>query len=240
MLRIAICDDEELSLNQISDLIKRLLDARGISTYEIKTMSSGSDLMEHSEPLEYDVIFLDINMPGNNGIEIAQKIRERREDVLLVFITAFMDHVMEGYKVEAMRFVLKDLLDEAMPECIDAIIRKLDLQAHKISYDFVEGRRELTADSICFIESTLHKLQFHMSGQKSICYNLYGKLDDIASELYAYGFLRIHKSFLVNTRYIDRIANYKVYMKNGTPLPIPKEKFKEVRERYYEMMGELI
>ncbi|MCM1044125.1 MAG: LytTR family DNA-binding domain-containing protein [Candidatus Gastranaerophilales bacterium] len=240
MLRIAVCDDEELFLNRIVHSIKNGIDQHGLSAYEITPFLSGKDLLESSRTVEYGAIFLDINMPEDNGLEIAQKIRESGKDIILVFITSFMDYAIEGYKVEAMRFVLKDVLDEVMPECIDAIIRKLDLQAHKVKYDFVEGKREIAVDSIWLIESELHKLYFYISGQKSPQYSLYGKLDHMESELCSYSFLRIHKSFLVNTKYIDKIANYKVYLKNEKILPVPKEKFKEVRERYYEMMGELL
>lgn len=240
MLKIAICDDEEIYLKKIADLIKEILDNRGISIYEIDTYLSGKDFIQNNRFMEYDLIFLDINMPEINGLEIARKIRESRQDVLLVFVTAFMDYAMEGYKMEAIRFLLKDMLEEILPECMEAVIRKLSIQAHKIKLNFMEGKKEIPVDSILFVESQLHKLLFHVLDQKLTQYSLYEKLDNIEKELLPYGFLRIHKSFLVNTKYIENIVNYKVHLKNGKILPVPKEKFQKVKERYYEIMGDMI
>ena len=71
-------------------------------------------------------------------------------------------------------------------------------------------------------------------------YSLYEKLDNIEKELQKYRFLRIHKSFLVNTKYIESISNYRVLLKDGRILPVPRDKYQKVKERYYEIMGDMI
>ena len=71
-------------------------------------------------------------------------------------------------------------------------------------------------------------------------YSIYEKLDNIEKELQAYHFLRIHRSFLVNTKYIESIGNYRIRLKAGKVLPVPKEKFQKVKERYYEIMGDVL
>lgn len=243
MIKIAVCDDEEIYLRKITDLLERLLDHHGIDAYGIDTYLSGHDLLcnmcSDRQP-GYDVIFLDVNMPGESGMEVAAKIRESSSDVLLVFITMFVDYATEGYKVEATRFLPKEMLEATLPECIETILKKLSLQTHKLHLCFLEGERDVAVDSICYVESQLHKLLFHMVGQKKVQYSLYGKLDDFQNELLQYGFIRVHKSFLVNSRYIENIANYRVYLKNRDTIPIPREKNQMVKERYYEIMGEMI
>lgn len=240
MLKIAVCDDEEFYLKKISGLIEKILINRGISRYGIDTYLSGEDFVQNDRFMDYNLIFLDINMPEMNGLEIAGKIRESRQDILLVFVTAFMDYAMEGYKMEAIRFLFKDMLEEILPECMEAVIKKLSIQAHKIEYHFIEGKKEIPVDNILFVESQLHKLLFYVSEQRMTQYSIYEKLDNVEKELLPYGFLRIHKSFLINTKYIKNIVNYKVYLKNGEALPVPKEKFQKVKERYYEIIGEMI
>ena len=240
MLKVAVCDDEKIYLKKIENMLKVMLDNNGVSFYEIDTYLSGKDFLHNNKIFEYDVIFLDINMPEINGLEVARKIRENRPDVLLVFITAFMDYALEGYKMEVIRFLLKDMLEEMLPECVETVIRKLSLQARKIKYNFMEGQKELPVDSIYFIESQRHKLIFHVLDSKLVQYSLYGKLDDVGTDLLPYGFLRIHKSFLVNTKYIQNIVNYKVQLNSGMILPVPRERFTKIKERYYEIKGDMI
>jgi YesN/AraC family two-component response regulator len=100
-------------------------------------------------------------MPEINGMDVARRIRENRQDIILVFITAFIDYAVEVYKLEAIRFLLKDTPMETLPECIDSIIRKLSLQAYRIEYPFLEGKKEIPIDGIYYIESRMHKLSFH-------------------------------------------------------------------------------
>ena len=241
MLKIAVCDDEKYCVEKIVGLLEESLDKYGISVYGIETCLSGRQFGEKNEKaFEYDIIFLDINMPDINGLEVAKKIREVCPDVLLVFITAFIDFALEGYKLEAVRYLLKDMLDEMFPECMEALIRKLSLQAKKIRYHFIEGEVELAVDRIRYIESNMHKLIFNVLGKKQAQYRLYGKLDDIEPELLKYDFLRGHKSFLVNSKYIVEIVNYKAYLNDGVALPIPRERYQKVKERYYEIKGDML
>lgn len=240
MIKIAICDDEKKQIEKIIDLLIQNFINHNISIYEIDFYMSGAEFLESSKLLDYDVVFLDINMPEINGLEVAKKLKSIKPNVLLVFITAFMDYVLDGYKMEAIRFLLKDMLEEMLPECVETVIKKLSLQTQKAKYSFIEGSREVPIDSILYIESQKHKLLFHVLDGKAVQYSLYGKLDDIETELGIYGFLRIHKSFLVNTKYIQNIANYKVQLYDEKLLPVPREKFQWVKERYYEIKGEMI
>ncbi|MCM1160209.1 MAG: LytTR family DNA-binding domain-containing protein [Roseburia sp.] len=241
MLHIAICDDEPYYLERIEKLLHEQLLQQGISIFKLDTYSSGEAFLADSEAASrYQVIFLDINMPDINGLRVAEKIREQSPDVLLVFITAFIDYALEGYKMEAIRYLVKDMLEEMLPECVEVIIRKLCLQAQYMKYHFIEGKKALPVDRIYYIESQKHKLIFNVCAGKQKQYSLYDKLDNIEKELLEYGFLRIHKSYLVNTMYIEDICNYKVKMQDGRLLPVPRAKFQKVKEHFYEIKGDLV
>ncbi len=240
MIRIAVCDDERKQVETIVNLLEQNLSEYNVSVYEIDYYISGQEFLESKKLLDYDIVFLDINMPEINGLEVAKMLKLKKPDILLVFITAFMDYALDGYKLEAMRFLLKDMLEETLPECVEAVIRKLSLQAQKMNYGFIEGNKDILVDRILYIESQRHKLLFNVLEAKFVQYSLYGKLDDIEAELGIYGFLRIHKSFLVNTKYVQNIANYRVQLYDGRQLPVPREKFQEVKERYYEIRGDMI
>ncbi len=240
MLQIAICDDEKYYLGKIAQSIKEILHRKGIGSYEIDIYSSGTEFLESGKLYKYHVIFLDINMPQMNGMEAAKKIRESSPDVLLVFITAFIDYAIYGYQLEATRFLLKDMLDGMLPECMETIIKKLSLHAHSVEYSFNKKKIKIPVDTICYIESQKHKLYFHLFNRTPGKYSLYEKLDNIEKDFLPYHFLRIHKSFLVNTAYIKEIANYRVKLTDGRQLPVPKDKYQKTKERFYEIQGELL
>ena len=107
MLNIAICDDEEFFRNWIKEMLLQYMQEKGV-IYEIATFQSGKELLDLGIELnQYQVIFLDINMDYINGLTTAKKIREQNKEVFIVFITAFVDYSMEGYKVDAIRYLLK-------------------------------------------------------------------------------------------------------------------------------------
>lgn len=240
MLKIAVCDDEKYDRERIKKLWGREMEKRGVYDYAAEEYTAGAELLEGDVFSGYDVIFLDINMPGANGLEIAERIRETGSRVILVFITAFVDYAIEGYKTGAIRFLLKDMLEQSFSECVEAITVKLSLQAYKVRCSCRERETEIPVEKICYIESMAHKVWFHVPEAGTECYSRYEKLDHMEEVLSKYGFLRIHKSYLVNIKYVDEIANYAVRLKDGGQLPIPRERFRQVKERYYEMMGDML
>lgn len=239
MFNIAVCDDEKMYLEIIVRAIRDILQKKGITAYEIVPYILSTELYEDSRLLDYDVIFLDINMPEINGLEVARKIREINAKILIVFISSYMDYAVKCYQLEATRYILKNELQEMLPECIDTIVYKLAIQAQKREYSFLEGNKSISIDGIYYIESQKHKLIFYVMEKNMAQYCLLDKLDNLEKELEPYGFIRIHKSFLVNSHYIKKIRSYCVTLVTGKALPIPKNRFQKVKERFYEIKGEL-
>lgn len=240
MLYIAICDDEEYYVRRIKSIIESYFQQKNISSYHIDAYTSGTQLLSDTEKVsQYKLLFLDINMREMNGIQAAQQVKIINPEVLLVFITGFVDYAVDGYRVEAVRYILKDMLEKMLVECMDTVLKKIDIERPVIEYQFIEGKMELTANKICYVENQKHKQIFHLDNGEIKRLHIYGRLDEIETELSFYGFIRIHKSYLVNMKYISKIENYKATLKTGDVLPIPREKFKTVKERYFEMLGEI-
>ena len=103
---------------------------------EIDTFSSGKELLELGiELIQYDIIFLDINMDEIDGIVTAQKIREYSSEIFIVFVTAYINYSLEGYKVDAARYLLKNNtnFEESIYECMDSILHKMNFVSVKKS-----------------------------------------------------------------------------------------------------------
>ncbi|MDE5932471.1 MAG: response regulator [Lachnospiraceae bacterium] len=121
MLRIAICDDEQFYREKIQSLLKQYFKKRNLQ-YEVEAFVSGEDFLRQCENrVRYDIVFMDISMEKLDGMQTARQIRAFHSDTSIVFVTAFIDYALEGYKVNAVRYILKDTLDGAVAECMDAI-----------------------------------------------------------------------------------------------------------------------
>lgn len=241
MLEIAVCDDEEYFLEQEKEWISRYMNRLGYQ-FRIDTFVSGVEFMAVGDRIsKYDIMFLDINMKELDGLETARKIREYTKDAYIVFVTAFVTYSLEGYKVDAVRYILKDndSVEKAIKECLDVIVDKMHYVENKYTFDFQEGRKTLFLDDILYIESNLHKLQFHLAGHKSEQYTMYGRLDNIDEMLHGFNFCRVHKSYLVNLKYIEKVERYLARLSTGDTISISQPKFNDVREQFIYYKGEI-
>ncbi|WP_099467091.1 LytR/AlgR family response regulator transcription factor [Konateibacter massiliensis] len=241
MLKIAICDDEKQFRESIKEYVlqytkKMLIDC------EIDTYSSGKDFIATGiEMIKYKIVFLDINMSEIDGITTAKVIRKYSEEVFIVFVTAYIDYTLEGYKVEAIRYILKDNdnFEHSIKECLNTIFKKINYQITKERFEFNEGVKVLNVDRILYVESSLHKLDFHIMEQDLKIYSMYDRLDNIESKLAKYDFIRIHQSYLVNLKYIKCVHKFKVLLSNNIELVIPKARYRQVKEVFVAYKGEM-
>lgn len=235
MLKIAICDDEKFYRDKIQEFLKKYLKIHSLD-HEIDLYTSGKFFLKKEENLvKYDVIFMDINMDEMDGIQTAMQIRKFHSDTYIVFVTAFISYALEGYKVNAIRYIMKDTLETAIPECMDAVLNKMQLR--QVEFSFMEGHKKLYTDNILYVESKKHKSIFIYLETEPIQYHIYEKLDHIEKTLESYGFLRIHKSYLVNMKHILKINNYIAFLDTGEELPVPRLRFREVKEIFVAYKG---
>lgn len=241
MIKIAICDDEEVFRNKLRGLVKEYLENEQVPC-QIDTFSQGIELVKLDlNILNYNIIFLDVNMDELDGIQTAKIIRRMTDEVYLVFVTAHIDYSLEGYKVDAVRYLLKDnkSIKNAVFECLSTLLAAMDYKTRKLKFDFIEGSEALAVERILFVESKLHKLEFHVMKQGPVIYTLYGTLNKIEVVLKNSNFIRAHQSYLVNIRHIKSIMNYKLQLVNDVELPVPKARYRSVKEAFIAYKGEI-
>lgn len=139
MLQIAVCDDEKVFIEKIKKNVSEYFDRRQIE-YKIDTFISGNEFVELREKMkDFDIVFMDIDMDGLNGIETAREMRKVCPDAFLIFVTAFINYTLEGYKVEAIRYVLKDreTLADGLAEALDAVMGKMNMSEEAVPYNFM-------------------------------------------------------------------------------------------------------
>jgi DNA-binding LytR/AlgR family response regulator len=241
MFRIAICDDESLFAEELKELLSGYMMEKGLG-FEIDIYGSGEALIELGiEVIKYTAVFLDINMEKIDGIKAAEKIREVSREVFIVFVTAFVNYSLEGYRLDVVRYLLKGNVDfpSMVNECVDALVDKLSYSVTKREFDFKEGKREISLERLLYVESNLHKLEFHVMEDDLKIYTMYETLNALESKLVAKDFVRIHQSYLVNIKYIKNVVRYKVVLTNGIELVIPKARYTYVKEQFILYQGEV-
>lgn len=226
---IAVCDACHEGRQGTRELIEEY-SGRRERDIEVEEYSSGAALcsdMDHVK--EFDIIFLDVDIDEMDGLGAAKRINDIYPDIPIVLVASSISCALEGYRVNAARFLVKDDLDATISRCLDDLRDKLRRKSQKAVFAFVEGSRELEIQKIIYIETDRHKNIFHTSEAD---YRLYKKLDEIEEELAPYGFVRVHQSYLVNMRYVDKISSYLMRLITGKEISVPKSRYPKVKERY--------
>ena len=204
--------------------------------FAITAYESGEQLCEEQSALEAcQLLFLDINMQGMDGLKTAMRIKEKYPKLPVVLVTAYMNYALDGYKVKASRFLLKDNLADTIEECMDDLIAEINKNRRILEFRFVEGTIKLYADDIIYIETELHKNVFYT---EKGTFQIYKKLDELENEFKDMGFVRAHLSFLVNMRYITKISGYVMTLTTGKKIPVPKARYAQVKREYMLYKGE--
>ena len=228
-MNIIICDDCYEDRTFLNNLLREY-EKSSTEHFNITEYASGTGLCKDKEVLSNcQIVFLDINMEDQDGLKTAIKIKELYSDIYIVLVTAYMSYSLEGYKVKASRFLLKDDLEHTIKECMDSLIGELHKKDCYVEFSFVEGQIRLQTDDIIHIETAKHKNVFYTKKQ---AYTIYKKMDELENELDEFGFVRVHQSFLVNMRYIEKISSYILRLITGKEISVPKSRYQEVKRRY--------
>lgn len=222
MLRVALCDDESASREALYiQLEKALIEKTEEIVYEF---SSGDKALSwlHKHPGEIDLLFLDVEMRGLNGMETAEKIREFDENLIIVFVTGHNDYVFDGYRVGALDYIMKPVSMQKLMELLHRVREKL-AQEERQSYIIrnMDGTWRFRLQDILYFYSDKRKVNLVT---KSGEYSYYARLDDVEKQL-AMRFVRIHQRYLVNPSHVDYLGNDSVTV-DGKTLPCSR-KYKE-------------
>ena len=217
MLELVLCDDEKIYRNDLKHILSRELELSGIE-YKITEFASGEELIASLIPADSQILFLDIEMPGINGIETAKKLRELQNHAQIVFVTSHPDFVFQGYEVRALNYILKPYVPEKLLSVLHTALQELHVSADK--YFIVEqssGSIRVPLDTIRYFYS--EKRLVHLVTGTST-YTFYDKLSDLESRL-PKSFSRIHSRYLIHLKYLDQIAGNQATIA-GVSLPVSR------------------
>ena len=240
IMRIMVCDDNELFLSAFKQKIEDYC-AKKDWECQIGVFSDPKKILNESIK-DVEIVFLDIDMPNRNGLDIARELRSQSEDLIIVFVTGFLEYAPKGYTVGAFRYLLKTDIDNSLINCLDDIWEKLYVKQEAIAFLTEEQETiNIQLKNIIYIEGTARRyVRVHLTSEMTPVIECRGSLVDYTNELYEKGFMRIQKSFIVNLRHVKDIRSYVAYLDNGETLKVSRNDYKSVMNRFLIWTGDQI
>lgn len=224
-MNVAVCDDEDAVRKQLSALIAV---ERGVEA--VSEFSTADELL--ASPEHYDLLFLDIQMPGVDGVEAARQLRARNSSACIVFVTGVKEYVFDAFDVGALHYLLKpvdpakfaEVFERARAECL-----RYDASQEKKLLIRTRTRTEtLSSSEILYAESQLKKLAVHTQ-DRTIEY--YGRINELERQL-GDTFYRCHRGYLVNMAYIAGYDGDSITLTNGERIYLAKERYADFVKSY--------
>ncbi|MFQ7308067.1 MAG: LytR/AlgR family response regulator transcription factor [Mediterraneibacter sp.] len=217
MLQLAVCDDERVFRNDLRKILGTELELCGID-YHISEFTSGEELIAGLEKADCQILFLDIEMKGIDGVEAARRLRETKRQMEIVFVTSYADFVFQGYEVRALNYILKPYEPEKIAAVLHTALEALDIEAEKYYViDQRGGSIRVPLSSVKYFSSerrTVHAVTTERE------YTFYEKLSDLETEL-PDTFVRIHNRYLVHLKYLEAVRQNTAVV-DGEELPVSR------------------
>lgn len=225
-VNIGICDDKRESLDILQTMIQNV--CRGLDwVCEIRSFLNGVEMLEQIE--EFQVVFLDIEMPGLDGIELGKQIKDRNPKCQIIMATGMVERFKEAFRIQAFRFITKPFSYSEVKEALGALksgqffLKFIDVYMQRIKY-------EISEEEIHYIRSYDGYAEVQV-GEK--CFRRNSSLDELEKMLDERLFARISREVLVNLRWVQEVSSGSVLL-GGKKLHVSRRREGELRRKYIE------
>lgn len=236
MLHIAICDDDNNAVATHKKIVETCLEQSGSAGKITTYTASGNLLYDITEDgFFYDLVLLDIEMPGNSGMEIAEKIKPCLPDVKIIFITSHIEYAIDAFELSIFRYVPKNDIDKRLFPAIQEAIKLVGLEDGKAYTVQTRSRLEkIPYKEIYYIERDGKYASISTTGGVS---KVRKSLQQVYKELNAEEFIYIDRGFIVNIIHIMQVKDGMAVLKNGVLLPISRTHLQEVKAQVNNYWG---
>lgn len=223
LFNIAIIDDEIKDLELIDLIVRKYFSKRNYN-YQITPFTNPTQL-DFKE--NYNVLFLDIEMPNIDGIDLAKKISDTQLNVKIVFITNHDHLVYDATKVAPFGFIRKSKIEDEMQEVLERICKQIEKEQKNIVIHNNSGIIKMNLEELIWVEVIKNNVCFHTVNEDI---EIRSTLKQIFTLLPKSTFIKVNKSYIVNVNHVERILNDEVVLSNGTCLLINSKFKKQIKE----------
>lgn len=236
MLTVAVCDDDLIFASRIETILLEISQSRFLEM-SVEVYSDGYELWRDiSMGKTFELLYLDIEMIHLNGIDVAKRIREINQDLVIIYISNYDNYLIDLFEVEPFRFIKKPVDENLFISYFQKAYEKIIREDAYFEYKFNKALHKVLLKNIIYFESSGRTINIYCKDGDG---KFYGKLNAIENELSngKVPFLRIHQSYLVNFNYIQEINFSRIVLVNKTQLQISEERQKTIRAKYVSLLG---
>ncbi len=228
--RVAICDDDAEQLNSLRSLTEKWGRRCGFPCQVYVFPSAEAFLFAYEEDKRWDILLLDVEMDGMSGISLARRIRRDNLRAEVIFITSHFEFVCEGYEVDALHYLTKPVPEDKLMNVLDKAGERLAARPPSLIIVCEGETVKLYETDILYVESFRHYISIHTRDRE---YKIKENISAFEERLKS-GFFRIHRSYLVNLRYIIRISRACVTLEGGGELPLARGRYDQVNRAFIQ------
>lgn len=229
---IAICDDTSQELEKIMEMTKLICQKENINLH-LSCFKSGKELIDAINKGEsFDLLLLDVIMPQQNGMELAEFLRKGVFDGLIIFISYNKEMALRGYEVSAVRYLSKPLEEERLHEALLYCFEQVQ-SSKELLIPVNGGTQRLRTEKIMYIETQGRGCRIVLEHGE---YLTVMRISELESKVSEQSFIRCHQSFLVNMRFIYVVRTSELELMNGVHIPVSKHRIQEVRKQFFSYM----
>lgn len=233
MVHIAICDDEQYISDKLKAMVSDFFRRKNMEI-AVTQYSNGEELLEYGENI--DILFLDIQMNGIDGMETARKLRNHKFKGFLIFITVLKEMVFQAFDVQAYDYLVKPIDETRFEKTLERLLESMQ-NASEVGLLIRKGyeSRIIALEDIVFCEIIDRKMYLHLVSSEVI--DFYERIEKLETKLDS-RFFRCHRSFLINLKYLKSYKNGSAYMEGGKQVPVSRLRSKEFSNVILQYMKE--
>lgn len=234
MYRIAICDDEQAELDRVKELLNYYKKQRPCTDLIVCEFTSMTTLrMEAQARAVFDLLILDVYLPGQNGIDGARQLRESGYDGSILFITSSLEHSLDAFRVDAVQYLVKPVEEERFFDVLDKTFNRINWERQQyIALKAGRKIRRIPVRDIRYCEAQNHHVQMYFADGEVLTVRM--PLTELKEQMKAFPeFAGVGSTYVVNLDFVDSLTAKSLVLTNGETIWLPRGAYAALREQYF-------